>query len=369
MINRILHITGSMNRAGAETMLMNLYRTIDRSKIQFDFVCFTAEKVDYEDEIYQLGGSIHRILVRNPIKRMFALKKLLKKHPEYKSIHSHTLLSSGFNLWAAKLAHVKTRIAHAHSTNDISNVSFVGKLYKYVSLKLIHKYATQRIACGKEAAVFLFKKQDEVLFLPNSIDTYSFAEMGETQKEYINTEFNIDNKVLKIIQVGRLQPVKNHEFSITLANTLKEKGIPFKMFFVGQGELYKNIESQINEQDLMNDVLLLGLRTDISELMSGADLLLMPSLHEGFPVVLVESQAVGLPALIATTISPEVDLGVGLIEFEPLSSDTATWVERLLRLKSKEKITKNERLEKIAEQGFDIQSSTILLTNLYNTMY
>src|SRR5690606_16765613 len=115
---------------------------------------------------------------------------------------------------------------------------------------------------------------------------------------------------LKIIQVGRLQVVKNHGYSLLIAKKLKDKNIPFKMFFVGQGELYKDLKEQVIKDKLINEVVILGLRSDIPQLMAGADVMLMPSLSEGFPVVLVEAQSVGIPSLVSDTVSPEVDLNV-----------------------------------------------------------
>jgi len=367
-MKRVLHIIGKMDRAGAETMVMNLYRTIDRSKFQFDFVCFSKDKGDYDDEIRSLGGEVFVITELNSIKRMFALKQFLENHPEYQIIHCHTLFSNAFHLWAAKKANVPNRIAHSHNTSDLSKNKFISTIYQGVSRKIIKKYATQFIGCGDVAAKFLFQNQKKVLLLPNSIDTNYFAEIGTDQNNYLNNLYQLDEHCLKIIQVGRLQSVKNHFFSIQIAKELKNKEINFKMFFVGQGNLYGDIKNEIELQNLTQEVLLLGVREDISKLMAGADVMLMPSLHEGFPVVLVESQSVGTPALIADTISPEVDLSVALIEFESLSGSLSTWIEKLILLKKKEKISKNIRLKKLEQQGFDIHTSAKKLVDLYNSM-
>ncbi|WP_139856288.1 glycosyltransferase [Aequorivita sinensis] len=365
-MQRILHITGTMDRAGAETMIMNLYREIDKTQIQFDFVFFGNRVGDYEEEINIMGGKIYRIAKKNTISRVFALIKLLKKHPEYKIVHSHTLLSSGLNLWAAYLAKVPMRIAHAHSTNDVSHLSFLGRLYKKVSLLMISKYANYYNACGIEASTFLFPTKKNVLILPNSIDTKRFAEIGDNYKEYINNEFNLNDEVLKIVQIGRLQKVKNHKFSIKIAKALKDKGVLFKMFFIGQGELYEEIYQEIIRLNLSNEVMLLGLRTDIPEIMAGADVMIMPSLHEGFPVVLVESQSVGLPAVVSDSVSPEVDLDVDLVDFESLESSIETWVEKLLAIKNTTVKNKQVRIEALSVQGFDISQSVKILVNLYN---
>lgn len=364
---RILHISGRMDRAGAETMVMNLYRSIDRNHYQFDFVVFSNQQGDYDKEIVQLGGKIHVIATSNQVKRFFALKKLLQEHPEYRIIHSHTLLSSAFHLLAAKLANVKMRIAHAHSTNDSDNKNFIGILYKVLARRIIHVVATHFIACGEAAAKFLFPYQKDILLLPNAIDTSYFADIGNKKNNYLNQLYNLNNDCLKIIQIGRLQPVKNHVFSIQIAKELKKNNILFRMFFVGQGELQKEIEMLIHQNNLLNEIVLMGLHSDIAQIMAGADVLVMPSLHEGFPVVLVESQSVGLPALISGAVSPEVDLKVDLVSFESLKSEISQWIEKIILLKKEQKIDTKLRLAKIAKQGFDIHSSVKLLIKLYNS--
>lgn len=365
MPKRILHIVGKMDRAGAESMLMNLYRSIDRTDIQFDFMVFTKEKGDFDDEIKSMGGNIIPIISKSPLDRMKKLKQFLLKHKEYQIVHAHTLFSIGLHLRAAQQAGVKYRIAHSHNTSDAKQGTLVGKLYHRIARMLIKKHTTHYIACGLEAAKFLFPWKKDVLNLPNSIDINHWNTIGQNNKDYISKEFQYQG--LKIIQVGRLQPVKNHEFSLNLATYMQSKNIDFNLYIVGQGELKYEIQEKIKAKELEDSVKLLGLRTDIAELMAGADVMLMPSLHEGFPVVLVESQAVGLRAVIADTISSEVNLGVGLVEFMSLQDDLEMWTEKILQ-KTTQSIEDNQRVEKLTNQGFDINNNATKLSNLYKQM-
>lgn len=367
-MQRILHIVGKMDRAGAETMIMNLYRVIDRTQFQFDFVVFTDNPGDYDAEINSLGGKIFVLKGNSPISRMFALKTFLVKHPEYQILHSHTLFASAFHIFAASLAKVPFRISHAHSTNRISSNKLASLLYETICRNAINKFSTNFISCNKAAKNYLFPSKEDVLILPNSIDTSKFAEIGLNCKEYLNQEFDIDDSYLKIIQVGRLQKVKNHKFSLLIAQKLKDRKISFKMFFVGQGDLSDDIKDQIKSNKLINDVLLLGLRTDIPELMAGADVMLMPSLHEGFPVVLVESQAVGLPAVISDSIAKEVDLGVGLVKFISLDTTLDLWVEELMVISKNAKTSTTKRLENLEEEGFNVNKNAKKLTSMYKSM-
>jgi glycosyltransferase EpsF len=364
-MKRILQIVGTMDRAGAETMVMNLYRAIDKTKFQFDFVYFTSKKCDYDDEIESLGGKIHRIITNNPIKRANELTMLLKQNPQWEIVHAHTLFSNAFHMYAAYRAGVKRRIAHSHNTSDKSKNGIVSLFYQNISRKIQSKYATEFVACGEAAGKFLFPKEKNVLMMPNSIDTKLFVDAATNSKLLLKKELLLNEATLVILQLGRLSKVKNHVFTIAIAEELKKQSINFKLLFAGQGDLKEDLEQQVKAKGLEQDILFLGLRTDIPELLAGSDLMLMPSLYEGFPVVLVESQAAGTPALISDSISSEVDLGTNLIYFESLESSVKVWVERMQQILQTKKMDSQQRIEKLQQAGFDIYTNVKHLEELY----
>jgi glycosyltransferase EpsF len=367
-MQRILHVLGKMDRAGAETMVMNIYRTIDKSQYQFDFVVFSEKEGDYDSEIREAGGKMYKIAEPNPLRRMLVLKKLLKTHPEYKIIHCHTLFSNAFHLAAARMARVPYRLAHSHNTSDHSKNKLVGAVYQAFARKAIRRYATHFLACGVAASDFLFTKKTDSLILANAIDADYFTTVGEEKKDYLNDLFGLDDACLKVIQVGRLQAVKNHSFSLKIASELKSRGVCFKMFFVGQGPLQVELVKEAQRAGLQKEVVFLGVREDIPQLMAGADAMLMPSVHEGFPVVLVEAQAAGLPSLISDTISKEVDLGLGLVEFASLHQHAAEWAGQLLKQKQKIRSHRQHRFHHLVQRGFDIHANTRCLFRLYNSL-
>lgn len=365
MLKRVLQVTGSMNRAGAETMIMNLYREIDHSSYQFDFVVFSNIKADFEDEIISKGGKIHKINETNPFKRHIALKKLLKNNQEYQIIHCHTNFSNALHLLAAKFANVKKRIAHSHSTTDKSHNKFVRLFYHSISRFIINSTATHFVSCGQKASELLFYKSKNILVLPNSVSIKKISSIENCHKNYVNDMFDLKEDVIKIIQVGRLQSEKNHQFSIEIANRLKIAKVNFKMFFLGVGELEDKLKNKVNEYNLEQEVLFVGIRSDVPEFMAGSDIMLMPSLYEGFPVVLVESQTIGIPSLISNTISEEVDLNVNSVYFEEIS-EAETWSKRLLEIINSKKINKQKRIEIITNKGFDSKANAELLLEFYN---
>ena len=357
---RVLHIIGKMDRAGAETMLMNLYHNIDRSKVQFDFVTFTNDKGDYDDEILALGGKIIPIIASNSLGRMIKLYHFLKSHPEYQTIHSHVLLNNAFHLAAASLADVNIRISHSHNTSN-GGSNTLTRTYEILAKLVINKLATHKIACGYEAGQYLYNDDKNVLVLPNAVDVRQIHHLVEVSRKSPNELFEKDK--LNIIHVARFMPVKNHTFILDIAEALIEEQAKFVIYLVGNGPLRAHIEQQIEARNLSEYIKLLGLRANVVELMANADVMILPSLHEGFPVVLAESQAVGLSTLVADTVSQEVDLGLNLIEFIPLDN-ARDWALRILSL-DKEIVSNEKIFEKLSNLGFDVSQNARLLEKIY----
>jgi glycosyltransferase EpsF len=146
-MKRVLHITETIYSAGAETMIMNLYRVIDKTQIQFDFFYFTSKKCDFDEEIESLDGKIYRILESNPLSRMLATKNLLSKNTQWDTVHAHNLFTNAFHIFAAHKACVKQRISHAHSNDSQNSNKILNSIYQYMSRKVQSKYATEFIAC------------------------------------------------------------------------------------------------------------------------------------------------------------------------------------------------------------------------------
>ncbi|AWX45805.1 Putative glycosyltransferase EpsF [Flagellimonas maritima] len=366
-MNRILHVVGGMNRAGAETMIMNLYRKINREKYQFDFLYFTEEKCDYDQEIEQLGGRIFRISEKNsknPISRTIKIKRLIKKEHPFYAIHCHQLFSNFFHLLAGYLAGIDFRIAHSHNTSDVNSKKWSGRVYQRVSRLLISKLATHFIACGKQAGEFLFPYSKNIILLPNAVDLKKFSTQTTIVPD-LRELYKLNSNTIIVCQVGRLNPVKNHIFTIDFAKYLKDKNVDIHFFIVGDGPLKGDLIKKINSLDVSGLVTLLGVREDIQQIMSNSDLMIMPSIHEGFPVVLVESQATGMPALISSNISKEVDLNLGLVQFSDLEDNFNTWFEKIVQLTESKKPTQDEIRQTFIAEGFDINVSVERLENLY----
>jgi glycosyltransferase EpsF len=369
---RVLHVTGGMNRGGAETMIMNIYRSIDRDKVQFDFISITnIEECDFDEEIQKLGGKIYYL---KPFNRIFPGKfikdliRLIRNNGPYQAIHAHTLFNIGWIVKAAKIADIDIRIAHAHSTRDTLKDSVTRRLYQHFMRSFISRNSTSLVACGAEAGQYLF---GEIFFkkgivIPNAVNLEDYLSISTNELDSLKNDLNIGNETLVIGQVGNLKEVKNHHFSLLVARELVHLGIDFKMLFVGDGELKEKLASEVEEKGLSSYVEFLGMRSDIPKLLNIFDLFIMPSLYEGLPLALIEAQAAGVPSIVSNQITKEADLGIGIVKFLDLH-DHKKWVSEILINNRKEQrvdITNIKQAFKVHK--YDVKSNSDIYVDLYN---
>lgn len=329
---RVLQCVNDMQRAGLETMLMNYYRNIDRTKIQFDFLTHRPYKGDYDDEIESLGGKVYyapRLYPQNYPKYFKWMSQFFKEHPEYKIVHSHIDAMSFLPLYAAKKAGVSILIAHSHNTS-------IDKDYKYLIKQFfrfkINSVCNLRLACGEEAGRFLFGKKD-FMVVPNAIDAEKFYYDAEIRKAK-RDELNITNEFV-VGHIGRLSYQKNHKFLIEIFNDLLASNPNSLLLLVGTGENEEKIRKQIKALGIEDNVRLLGKRSDVNELYQAMDIFVMPSLFEGVPVVGIEAQFADLPCVFSDKVPQEVKFNEKSI-FVPLN-DPHLWVSQITQLSKSER--------------------------------
>ena len=366
---RVLHVVTLMHRGGGlEAMLMNYYRHMDRSKIQFDFLVHRAERGAFHDEIETMGGKIFQMPPIHP--RYFfqyhsALNSFFHEHNEYTIVHSHLDSLSTFVLHAAKQHDIPVRIAHCHST-DFYDVG-LRRFLKYCSRAQLKAQCTHYFACSKKAGIFLYgqKLVDEgkLTVLNNAISTKEYTFRPELRRRKRH-EMDLDN-ALVIGHVGRFTTVKNHSFLLDVFNEIVTLRPNAKLLLVGYGELRSAMEEKVTALGLRDKVIFTGIRSDINELMMAMDLFLLPSLYEGFPVTGIEAQCTGLPVLLADTITPEAALTPHAF-FMPLSRSAHEWAEKALSMISD--VSGYDRTQgalDVAAKGYDIESCARQLQNFY----
>ena len=363
---RILHIVTYMGRGGLETMIMNYYRNIDRTKIQFDFICDEDSTNIPYDEIEKLGG---RVIIVPPYQHIFAYLKKLKqifKENKYKIVHSHINALSVFPLYAAKCAGVPVRIAHSHSTSN--KKEWKKTLMKNMLRPFSKVFATDYMCCSELAGRWLFgnKTYDEgkVYLLNNAIDVEKFAYNEEVRKAK-RKELEIPDDTFVIGHIGRFVAQKNHTFLIDIFNEVHKEKENSVLLLVGQGPLENEIKEKVNRLGLSDSVKFLGQRDDVSELYQAFDVFVLPSLYEGLGMVLVEAQISGLPCVCSTEIPSEVK-GIPEFKFVNLDNDSKIWADYILDLK--DNTNRASYKNKFANKGYDITKETIKLEKIYLTL-
>lgn len=356
---RVLQVVTYMQRGGLETMLMNYYRNIDRSRVQFDFLVHRDFEADYDHEILKLGGKIYRLPVLNPFGPDY-LKKLnqfFKEHPEYRIVHSHLDCLAGIPLKYAKKNNVPVRIAHAHNNNQTKNLKYPIKLF---CRRNITKNANYLFACSDEAGKWMFQGAPFQV-LHNAIDAERYIYNSEIRLK-VRDEFKIALDTLVIGHVGRFMPQKNHSFLLDIFAELLKKCPNSKLFLIGEGDLEKEVKRKAVNLGINEKVIFAGVRSDVPALLQAMDVFVLPSLYEGLPLVMVEAQAAGLPCLISDKVSIECQKTSGLVKQTSLDEGADCWANEIFE------VTKMERrntFEEIKFAEFDIKENAKKLEKFY----
>lgn len=360
---RVLHVFGELNRGGAETMIMNLFREVDKRKIVFDFVVHTEQECDYDQEIQELGGKILRVpkyVGKNHMQYTREWTKLLKEHPEYKIIHGHVRSTAAIYLHIANKMGRYT-ISHSHSTGSGTGVSASVKNIYQLPIRYIADYF---FACTQEAGRWLFGKktikQSNCSILKNAIDISKFRYKPNVRNK-VRDELGLDGKLV-VGQIGRFHTVKNHKFTVEVFKELKKKHPSSELLLIGEGELKEEVKSLVEAYDLSSSVKFLGMRSDVNELIQGIDVLIMPSIYEGLPVTLIEAQASGTPCIVSDGISKESKI-TDLVTFIPLSEDPDSWARMISETSRNHR--KKDYTKEIEEAGYSSSKNAQYLESFY----
>ena len=360
---RIAQVIGKWLGGGVESVVMNYYRHIDRSKIQFDFICDADSTNIPYDEIEKLGG---RVILVPPYQKVFKYQKELKrifKENKYKIVHSHINTLSVFPLYAAKCSKVPVRIAHSHSTTN--KKEWKKNLLKQALRPFSKVYATNYMCCSELAGRWLFgnKEYDKgnVYLLNNAIDLDKFKYDEKIRKQK-RKELNINDSTLVIGHIGRFVAQKNHTFLIDIFNEVHKQNQDSLLMLVGQGPLMNEIQEKVNNLGLKDSVIFLGQRNDANELYQAMDVFVLPSLYEGLPVVGVEAQASGLLCFLSSDMTKETKV-LDSTKFMSLSNSAEEWSNEIL--KSFKSYKKHDTNKEVSKYGFDISEETSKLEKYY----
>lgn len=358
---RVIHCLGQLNTGGAETLVMNILRNINREKYQFDFLLFSLNEGFYDKEVLSYDSKIFytpsmRVGIAKYINSLISFFR--KEKTEI--IHAHMDWQCGFIAYAAHKAGVKKIIVHSHANQKMFDINMIYHLLILINKFLISNYATHRLACSIEAGESLFgDKKFEVL--NNGIEMNRYLDPNQEIINGLKKEFQLQKDDIILGHVGSFSMNKNQSFLIDIMSDLVNINKNYKLILVGTGSMYQDLKNKVVSLDLENNVIFAGVRKEMPEIMHLFRLFLFPSIYEGLGIVAIEAQASGVHCIVSNTIPKVVDLNLGLLEF--LSLNKKLWLNTILQFKQKkvENHTKN-----LFDSDFNIKNTIRMLQDIYN---
>ena len=333
---RVAQILNRMDSGGIEAVLMNYYRHIDRSKVQFDFYYAEDSRLPQRAELEKLGAGLYPVpAYSRPVAYHWALYRAFREK-QYKIVHAHLSTMSVFALFAAWRAKVPVRICHNHTTAHKSE----GKrtVLKYLLRPFNKVFATDYFACGEAAGRWMYGDRcfdaGRVTVIPNAIETEKYAYDPDARVQ-LRDELQIPQEAFVVGHVGRFMHQKNHRFLLEMFAQLLPQRPEAWLLLVGEGEMQREMERLARQLSIRERVVFTGARQDVNKLYSVMDVFCLPSYYEGMPLVAWEAQANGLPCLFADTVSKEASFEQLETVYRLALKETAQWCVLLKQFSNK----------------------------------
>jgi len=358
---RVLQVFAGLDRGGSESMLMNVYRHIDRDQLQFDFaVNDSCREYAYESEVLSLGGRVFRMprpTVTNVVSYRRCWEQLLDAHPEWPVVHGHYTTAAFVYLQTAR-SRGRITIAHSHHAGHDWTIKSGARALLEYPLRYIAQY---RFACSSSAARWLFGRcHTHVKIVKNAIEARRF-EFNPVTRTRMRRELRVSDKFV-IGHVGRFHPMKNHELLITVFKEIRRSISNAVLLLVGDGPLRQPMEAKVHCLGLADSVVFAGVRADVPELLQAMDVFLFPSLSEGLGMAVVEAQAAGLPCIVSEKIPSEAHV-TDMVRIVGLGEPPSAWAAQV-----KEFYGGHDRLstyEQIKASGYDVEQTAMRMQEFY----
>lgn len=370
---RILHVLGNTQLGGAESRIMDLYRHLDRNRVQFDFLVHTSREGYFDKEIYELGGQIYRV-PRFRVYNYFFYKKAMKDffavHHDYKAVQGHITSTASVYLPLAKKAGIPITIAHARSAGVDKGIK--GILTRWMRRKLSHK-ADYLFTCSELAGISVFGekavREGKTIFIPNAIDCERFSYDEEVRKE-MRAELGLSEKYV-IGHVGRFHYSKNHEYLLhvfaclcaRIQNIGRKTNRDYALILLGEGSGMDAAKSLAEELGIGNRVYFLGNHGDIYQYYQAMDYFVYPSRFEGLPGTVVEAQTAGLKCVMSDTICKEVQV-TELVKAKSIQENPDVWAAYIEQTADYQR---RSYLQEMRQAGFDVCEQAEEMMIFYET--
>lgn len=360
---RVLHVFGALNPGGVETLVLNVYRCIDRTKIQFDFALTQGVKSLFDDEVVSMGG---RAFYFDQSRSLMAnLSEIIEVHGPFQAIHSHVYFYSGAILANAARHGIPIRIAHAHNTSFGQVYTLKRKIYEWLMRRMILRYSTVMLGCSTDACRFVFgpnsMNDSRCSILCNGFDVQAFLFCEEDRKR-IREEYHLSDRLV-VGHVGRFEDQKNHLQLIDQFAAFHKLNPNAALLLVGRGSLMEAVKRKCEHLGIISCVTFAGAQKNPAPYLSAMDIFLFPSLYEGLGSALIEAQANGLHVVTSADVVPK-DIDVtGNASFLLLSESPTVWAQTL---NSHIGRSNPEHANKLVRSKYDIHVITDTLASIYS---
>lgn len=347
---------------GISAVIKNYYQAMNKKGLIIDFLAIDTPCTEYQSFFKDNHCKCHVLNKRDILKYFFGIVKVCKNE-KYDMVHIHgNSANMTVELMAVLLGGVRHRITHSHNTSTLHPMAHK------VLMPLFSALCTNRLACGEEAGKWLYKSKSFTI-LKNGIELSKYDVSQSIRNQY-RKQLNIGSDEIVIGHVGNFIEQKNHNYLIDIFREIYDFGIKAKLLLISDGMLMPAIKKKVRDFGLENYVIFLGKTMEVENYLQAMDIFLLPSLHEGLPVVLIEAQAAGLPCIVSDTVPKEVDL-TDTCKFLPISSKAIKeWAKETDRIysvsqnRNRAEVSEANR-KKIRECGYDITQNADVLRQIY----
>lgn len=344
---------------GISAVIMNYYKAMDKQNLQMDFVAIDEPTQEYKELFNEYDLKCFVVKKSNLMKYFLKLISVAKRgHYDIAHIHGNSA-NMAIELLACWVAGIKVRISHSHNTSTLH------PLMHQILFPLFTLLCTNRLACGKDAGKWLYHEKG-FIEINNGIDLKLYRYNKEIRREY-RDKIGSREKIV-IGHVGNFIEQKNHTFLLDVYAELISNNKNYLLLLISDGYLLDSMKDKAKTLGIQDNILFLGKTSVVENYLQAMDMFLLPSLHEGLPVVLVEAQAAGLPCIVADTVAREANLTKSM-KFVSIQNPN-DWVQEIMDTTVKlEQSDRDAICEEwqimIANLGYDINQNANVMKELY----
>lgn len=355
---------------GVGSVVMNIFRHIDRAEFIIDFCVSDSDQGYYDKEILKTGSRIIRIpQIRKVgiLKYISAIIKVIEENGPYDVAHIHSVHVGALTMIAARIAGIKSLIYHVHNTKDAALEHLkCHRLIEVIMKHVIVYLSTVKLACGRDAGVYIYGKNATFKVINNAIDLNRFFPYSKEEYLNIRHKLGIKKNCIVVGNVAAFVKEKNQSFFINLANEDLQNGNRIVFLLVGNGPMLDSLKHQVSlHKNIEDKFIFTGKRMDVETLYNAMDVFCLPSLYEGLPVSVIEAQACGLPIVTSDAVTQEANLGVTRYSRISLNTSASKWIEEIYDSSNYKLKETQYILKQFKRKGYEVISCMNEIYDIY----